>query len=959
MNHRISLAFTLPVLFFATVLLSATKYPPNLRWQQISTEHFIIVYHQGENNIAQHLAGFVERVRDQVTGFLDYTPKGKTYVVLTDHVDYSNATAYVFPRNKVVLFLRGPIGAAESKNEDYLEYVFTHEYTHIVHLNCIRGIPKLLRWVMGRWVLPNATTPAWTIEGIATYSEGKFQYGRAEDPEYEMMIRADVLDDRFKRLDEPTDFGVRKWPGGRMRYLYGSMFYRELAERYGDQNIARANKIYSGQIPYFTSLSYRKSFGKGLPRLWKEWRARAEMFYSKQVDSLAAKGLTPTMPLSNQGYYTWQPEFDPKGERVYYLHMGGDHYPAIYAVDRKSHTKTKIVEGRFSGEQFSLSPDSNKLYFSQYAPHKKFYTYSDIFVHDFNGNTQQLTHGLRAFDPAVSPDGKTVVFVSDELGTMKLLAMDLESRKVSTLINPEETTQLSHPNFSPDGKMLVFSFWQAGQQDIAVCNADGSNLRLLTCDRHADMHPIWTHNGRKILFYSDRTGVPNLFAFDLAENQLHQVTNIAAGVFDPAISPDGRYIAMAHYSSRGYDIHLMDVDTTQWRPITFRTEKVYEMEKSGESGMRSAQKYRPISSLLPTFWLPMSGTDAYGDQYGFYTFNSDVLEQHNYDLLLLYGLESQYISYFLTYVNDRYFPTLALSLADFHRGYGDCSWDVNGPCGVDYWERVRTAALSARFLVSRRIRSNTDLAITFRYENWSKIGYAMRSNASPPTDLQPLATGNWTSLSARVTHSRLESYRYSISPEKGYRFHLGAERADTFLGGDFQVWRFIGDATLYFRSPKVRHVLTLKLSAGTSCGDFIPQGIYHLGGSFGIRTMTLNSRYFQLRGYSKNAFRGRHVLLGTAEYRFPLFFVERSIHTWPIFWDGVSAAVFAEAGQAWQTGSPNFTDLNYSLGSELQLNLSFLRFFPTRLAFGYAQGFGDFGEKQWYLRIDYSALYGL
>ena len=234
---------------------------------------------------------------------------------------------------------------------------------------------------------------------------------------------------------------------------------------------------------------------------------------------------------------------------VYYIHRGGDHYPAIYAVNLKSKEKTKLLEGRFSGEQFSLSPDDKKLYFSQYAPYKTFYTYSDLFVHDLNeGKTQQLTHGLRAFDPEVSPNSRTVVFVSDELGTMKLMAMDIESSKITTLLDPLEKTQFSHPSFSPDGKMLAFSIWQRGQLDIAICDANGAKLRRLTCDHHVDMHPVWTPDEGQIFFYSDRTGIPNIFVYDMNQNRLYQVTNVATGVFNPALSPDGQHVVMTESS---------------------------------------------------------------------------------------------------------------------------------------------------------------------------------------------------------------------------------------------------------------------------------------------------------------------------------------------------------------------------------------------------------------------------
>src|SRR5262249_59509767 len=62
-----------------------------------------------------------------------------------------------------------PIGFAG----DWLKVAFTHEFTHIVHLDRSEGWARAVRRVFGRSPLafPNLLLPLWQIEGLAVYEE--------------------------------------------------------------------------------------------------------------------------------------------------------------------------------------------------------------------------------------------------------------------------------------------------------------------------------------------------------------------------------------------------------------------------------------------------------------------------------------------------------------------------------------------------------------------------------------------------------------------------------------------------------------------------------------------------------------------------------------------------------------------------------------------------------------------
>src|SRR5688572_18829243 len=91
------------ILLLSIVALDAgaASYPPDYRWRTITTAHFRIHFHQGEEDLAQRAAAIAERVHSRVTPLLDYEPASRTDIVLTDNVDVSNGSATPFPTNRI------------------------------------------------------------------------------------------------------------------------------------------------------------------------------------------------------------------------------------------------------------------------------------------------------------------------------------------------------------------------------------------------------------------------------------------------------------------------------------------------------------------------------------------------------------------------------------------------------------------------------------------------------------------------------------------------------------------------------------------------------------------------------------------------------------------------------------------------------------------------------------------
>ena len=80
---------------------------------------------------------------------------------------------------------------------------------------------------------------------------------------------------------------------------------------------------------------------------------------------------------------------------------------------------------------------------------------------------------------------------------------------------------------------------QNGQEDLWVVNRDGTGLRQLTNDAARDRRPLWSADGTRLMFYSDRSGRYQVWTIAADGGGLMQVTDYPRLVIQPVWSPDG------------------------------------------------------------------------------------------------------------------------------------------------------------------------------------------------------------------------------------------------------------------------------------------------------------------------------------------------------------------------------------------------------------------------------------
>ncbi|HET9729949.1 MAG TPA: hypothetical protein VFR41_11035, partial [Acidimicrobiia bacterium] len=120
------------------------------------------------------------------------------------------------------------------------------------------------------------------------------------------------------------------------------------------------------------------------------------------------------------------------------------------------------------------------------------------------------------------------------------------------------------PAYSPDGATVAFVSNRDGNSEIFRAAADGSNITQLTSTSGVtNRSPKWSPDGSKIVFVSDRDGHDQLYTMSATDGSLvTRITNEAADSETPSWSPDGNTVAFSRIGNNGGDIYAIAPDGT-------------------------------------------------------------------------------------------------------------------------------------------------------------------------------------------------------------------------------------------------------------------------------------------------------------------------------------------------------------------------------------------------------------
>ena len=949
---------------------------PYLRWYTIETPHFRIHYHSGLELVAQKTASIGENIHRRLVPQLGWEPSEVTEIVISDPTDGANGSANAIPYNTVRMFASAPDDMSPLGDyEDWVLELLTHEYSHVLHVDNITGIPALLNTILGKRYAPNQTQPRWILEGLAVVMESEHTAGgRLRSSQFDMYLRSDVLEDNLATLDEISN-PARRWPGGNVWYLYGAKFIEWIADLYGPETFAAVAADYGNNIiPWGVNRSIRRATGRTYTELYQGWRAYLERRYTEQIAEVRRRGLRQGVRLTSHGWNASSPRFVPpcarsgKRDELVYFRDDGHDTAGIYRLPLDSplsadQSAAEII-ARSSGHIAAFDAECG-LVFDGTAPSRRQYFLNDLFrqppgtssPRGIEKSRQRLTIGRRARDPDVSPDGRRVAYVTNRAGTSTLRIAELTPehaiKRERRVVPSAHWEQAYTPRFSPDGRRIAYAAWtKGGMRDVRIVDVESGRFQQITHDRAVDQQPTWSADGRFLLFVSDRTGIANVYAYEIATRKLHQVTNVTTGAYMPELSPDGRTLVYVGYTSEGFDLYAMPFDRAQFLPaLPFRDERPHVHSEPSISRFK-VKPYNPLPTLRPRAYELeyFSNAGSFGgDAVQVITTGNDAVGHHAFAAILTLDLEQpSEPAASLDYVYGRLPFDFRMTFFRSARPSFDVVYANPAPLTIE-----RQTGLSTG--VSYGIPGEFDSQVISLSYTASEFHGDLPIGPSIDPYAQRISEpfrGFVTSLHLGYAYSNAEGSIWAISTEKGFSISLGADIADEALGGEGSFTSLVGTATAYVPMPWLRHhVLALAVQAATAGGSVAGGGFYGLGGltpqSVGevvdAFETGLRQSSFVLRGYKPGAFAGSQLNLFKAEYRFPILYVDRGLSTLPAFLRGVSGALFADYG-----GAYNEMDLedplqvyHLGVGGELWLDLVLGYFAYGSVRFGIAKGIDE------------------
>ncbi|HWE26303.1 MAG TPA: BamA/TamA family outer membrane protein [Myxococcales bacterium] len=935
---------------------AALAYDPRYVWLTIDTPHFEVHFHQGEFAFAAKVARIAESAHERLVPLFGHVPPERTQIVLTDDSDFANGSATPLLYDLVHGFAATPDPRSTiSDFDDWVAELIEHEYTHILHLDTVGGIPRVANAVFGKIWIPNGIQPPWFIEGMAVLAESEVGgAGRIRATTEEMSVRAEALSGGLSRIDRLSSMPLA-WPRANDWYTIGGRFLTWIGDEYGLGALRELSHDYGSRfVPFALNLSGDRVLGKSYLDLYEEFRAAEEKKARTLQADVRAEGETRVELLTRLGELTHSPRWSTDSATLYYLNVGPDRLPQIRAVRPGPCCRAgaealapTLLDDRHISDSYgdgTLAVDSRgRVVFARTQVFQEFAGVQDLYrVDPATGHVERVTRGLRASEPSVAPDGAIAFSWRLAGGGTAIGLLEPGARDPRVLFEDSSGEPVASPRFNPSGDRVAFLHHRHGAWDVRIVARSGGTPLDVTHDRAFDRDPTWSPDGRYLLFSSDRSGVFDIYAFRLDDQTLWRATNVVLGAFEPDVSPDGSQLALVTYSARGYDIARMPFDPAQLvavdpgtppspsrpPPAALPPEEIYPV-----------RPYNPFPTLLPHWWLPFAAKDALGTTVGAITAGFDAVLRHEYQAAAWWAIDSRQPGWDVVYTNHATYADISVSALR----------DVETPSGAGpgHTDRVLQGILSASFPFSQVERSH-QIAAQYELTHYSQNTPAVAGNDPPP--------GLIAAVSLTYIYSDTRRFVRSISQEQGQRFSITGRVAAPALGSDFTFGQLYSSYAHFVPLPwtsdgvPLHHVFAVRLSGGVARGDLSERHLFELGGfdpGDPIRAILdpASAPVRILRGFVADAFAGEAYAVGTFEYRLPLLDVETGAWTLPVYLRRLHASLFSDVGDAWmpfddgpfRAANATFR-LHAGAGAELRAQVVLGYVLPTDVRLGCAHG---------------------
>ncbi|MDR1681453.1 MAG: hypothetical protein LBS12_06705 [Prevotellaceae bacterium] len=555
--------------------------PPGVRWRQIRTDKFTIIYPQEADSLAQRYAWLFDRSYRAVAAPMR-TDLQRLPVVLHPYNLNSNGVVVWAPKRMELYIAPSTSGYAQMWDKQLV----AHETRHVAQMNKLNtGFFRFLSYIIGEQsagVGSGIYLYGWFLEGDAVVSETAVSNtGRGRQPEFLMPMKAYALTGRR--------FSWDTWLGGSYKYAIPNEYplgYALASYAYRQAGSA----IFSDMLEYIThhplhippgshalkkygGFNDRELFAQSFDYLHRQW---AKDDSAKTPDPNIREFLFP----ETETYRSYRAMVAIDTHTVAAVRTDLAQPARLVTVDNDGHETHLCYLGQINS---TLKRSGDRLFWTVTLPHERWEQVSFSALQSYHLKTKKretLTRRTRYFAPAASPDYNWIaVAESNARGDYFLTLLNTHDYRPERrfavpsgyvpkiLVWSDDNTKIYSSLLSDDG-LGVYGFDLArGVWEPLLPPGNVSINRLSKYKNY-------------LLFGSGYSGTNNIYAFDTLTRKIFQVTDVRFGAFDPTVSAGNRRLWFANYTPAGYAVATLPLDETTWTETPFDAPATFDAADS-------------------------------------------------------------------------------------------------------------------------------------------------------------------------------------------------------------------------------------------------------------------------------------------------------------------------------------------------------------------------------------------
>ena len=546
------------------------------RWMIYTTDHFEIYYYPELQQHLERVAGYAESAYQQVSADLKHDLSFKVQLMLfKTHSEFEQqnvapgeassegVAAFAEPtRDRMLLPIDEP--------SDELYGLITHELTHIFQFDIIPQ--SLIR----------RNYPLWVGEGEADYERGLW------NPFDLMTIRDAAVSDSVPKMTEMEGYGNTTNP--RLVYNLGHAVFEFMEAKWGKEGIRqymfalRKSVIGGGEDAYEEAFKMKKEeFDQAFERYLKD---RFKPFRDKERPVDYGRDLSPNRE-KTEFADAWAVAPSPSGDLMAVVSVNRkDREIDIVLVSTKDGSIVRNLTRGFDkdmgfdhivfmGERvefpwMSWSPKGDRLAYFVRTEKERTLIIQNVLTREVEIRVPMKTVD-EPESPNFSPDGKKVVFAGLRNGVGDLFELNLDTKEVVNLTDDKFAD--AGPVYSPDGKSIIYNVRVSGNNKLWKLDLDTKKKTQLTFGTN-DETAVQFIDDRTVVFASTATdpAVPlepevarngniyNIWTLDLTSGELRQYTDALGGNWMPVVLNQGKQsqIAFLSYYKGEFSIHTLE-----------------------------------------------------------------------------------------------------------------------------------------------------------------------------------------------------------------------------------------------------------------------------------------------------------------------------------------------------------------------------------------------------------------